>query len=112
MMALFARVTVKPGMTERFLHYLEADLRGSLAEPGCLRFDVFRDEGDPDVFLLYEVYADAAAYERHKQAPYFKAMFEEAGDTLAAPPEGYRGAPVLPRDAAYWTTKVAVAAGR
>jgi autoinducer 2-degrading protein len=103
MMALFAKVTVKPAQVARFLKYLEADLRGSLEEPGCVRFDVFRDEATPNVFFLYEVYVDDAAYERHKQAPYFKAMFEEVGDALAAPPEGYRGSTVLPREPAYWS---------
>ena len=100
MMTLFARVTVKPGQVDKFLHYLEADVQGSLAEPGCLRFDVARDASDPHVFLLYEVYRDEAAYEVHARAPYFRAMFEQAGETLAAPPEGHRGTLVLPREVA------------
>jgi quinol monooxygenase YgiN len=102
MMALFAKVTVKPGEVERFLKYLEADWRGSLGEEGCIRFDVLRDGSDPHVFYLYEVYTDDAAYERHKEAPYLKAMFAEAGDTFACPPEGYRATPLWPSDAAYW----------
>jgi autoinducer 2-degrading protein len=102
MIALFARVEIKEGAVDRFLHYLEADQRGSLGEEGCLRFDVLRDEGDPLVFYLYEVYVDDAAYERHRRTPYFQAMFTEAGDTLAGPPTGHRATPLLPRDAAHW----------
>jgi autoinducer 2-degrading protein len=102
MIALFATVKIKDGAVERFLHYLEADVRGSLGEEGCLRFDVLRDEADPQVFHLYEIYVDHDAYERHKEAPYFRAMFAEAGDTLAAPPEGHRAIPILPTDAIHW----------
>jgi (4S)-4-hydroxy-5-phosphonooxypentane-2,3-dione isomerase len=102
MMFLFARVKIKPGSVDRFLEYLEADQRGSLDEEGCLRFEVSRDEGDPHVFYLYEVYVDDDAYGRHKQAPYFQAMFTEAGDTFAGPPEGHRGTVLLPGDAGYW----------
>jgi autoinducer 2-degrading protein len=102
MIALFARVTIKTDSIDRFLRYLEADVVGSLAEEGCLRFDVLRDPDQPGVFYLYEAYVDDAAYERHKQAPYFQAMFAEAGDTFAGPPEGYRGVALLPRDRAYW----------
>jgi autoinducer 2-degrading protein len=102
MIALFARILVKPDCVDRFLRYLEADVKGSLEEPGCLRFDVLRDPGSPNTFYLYEVYEDDEAYERHKVTPYFLAMFAKAGDTLAAPPEGYRGSAVLPSDPAYW----------
>jgi (4S)-4-hydroxy-5-phosphonooxypentane-2,3-dione isomerase len=103
MMALFARVKIKEGHVERFLKYLEVDFHGSLAEPGCVRFDVLRDEADPVVFYLYEVYVDADAYERHKQAPYLQALFAEAGDTFAGPPEGYRAVPLWPREPTYWS---------
>ena len=103
MISLFATVRIKPGAVDRFLRYLEAYQRGSLGEEGCLRFDVARDEGDPHVFHPYEVYVDDDAYRRHQQAPYFQALFAEAGDTLAAPPEGHRGTPLLPRDGPYWT---------
>ena len=40
-------------------------------EPGCLRFDVCSVEGDEHRFVLYELYADAAAFAAHKAAPHF-----------------------------------------
>ena len=102
MIALFARVRIKPEAVDRFLRYLEADLRGSLQEEGCVRFDVLRDEAEPSLFYLYEVYVDDAAYELHKKAPYFQAMFSEVGDAFAAPPEGFRGVSILPKEPGYW----------
>lgn len=92
MLGVVAKVKVKPAEIDRFLHFIEADVRGSLTEAGCVRFDVLRDEKNANVFYLYEVYADHAAYALHAEAPYFKAFFAEAGDTLDGAPEVYMGA--------------------
>jgi quinol monooxygenase YgiN len=46
-------------------------------EPGCLMFHVCRANDDPDVFLLYEQYADEAAFAAHGAAPYFKRIVLE-----------------------------------
>jgi (4S)-4-hydroxy-5-phosphonooxypentane-2,3-dione isomerase len=87
MLGVFAKVTVKSEEVDRFWKYLEIDVQGSRAEAGCVRFDVLRDEKTPNVFYLYEVYRDHAAYGAHQEAPHFKTFFAEAGDTLAVPPE-------------------------
>lgn len=102
MLGVFAKVTVKPNEVERFLHHLEADASGSLEESGCVRFDVLRDAANPNVFYLYEVYRDRDAYAVHQEAPYFKAFFAEAGDTLDGAPEVHMAEAVLPRQAGYW----------
>jgi autoinducer 2-degrading protein len=102
MLALFAKVTVKPELVDRFWKYLEADVEGSRAEAGCLRFDVSRDDKATNVFYLYEVYRDDAAYGVHQQAPYFKAFFAEAGDTLEGAPEIHTARVVSPTDKQYW----------
>lgn len=40
-------------------------------EPGCCQFDVLVDEVDPNTFVLYETYVDAAAFDDHKRTPHF-----------------------------------------
>jgi quinol monooxygenase YgiN len=102
MLALFAKVTVKPELVDRFWKYLEADAIGSRGEEGCIRFDILRDEKAANVFYLYEVYLDHAAYGAHQEAPYFKQFFAEAGDTLAVAPEVQSAVVVAPIDAHYW----------
>ena len=97
MFALFAKLTVKSDRLDHFMKYLEADVSGTLKEPGCVYFDVLRDEKSSNVFYLYEVYRDRDAYAKHQNAPHYKAFFAEAGDTLVAPPEGFFGDTVLPR---------------
>ena len=65
---------VKPGMVDRFLEVMGENSRASRRdEPGCLRFDVHRDNDDPNHFLLYELYADERAFtEAHRGAPHYQ----------------------------------------
>src|SRR5215469_11437588 len=41
------------------------------AEPGNLDYQVFRDPADPALFVLFERYADEAAFEAHKASEHF-----------------------------------------
>jgi quinol monooxygenase YgiN len=43
------------------------------AEPGCLAYRVHRSTTDPEIFLIYETYADDAAFDLHRQAPHLAA---------------------------------------
>ncbi len=107
MLGVVAKLTVKPGQFEKFWKYLEADATGSRAEPGCLRFDVLRDSASPHVIHLYEVYRDRLAFAAHQEAPYFKAFFAEAGDTLAEAPVVHMTEVVSPTAEAYWSKRPA-----
>ena len=67
-----AILTAKPGMA--------ADLRALLvgmaphcrAEPGNLRWDVWRDRALDERYVLDELYQDAAAVEAHRQTPHYR----------------------------------------
>ncbi|HEY1690887.1 MAG TPA: putative quinol monooxygenase [Polyangiaceae bacterium] len=102
MLGLFAKVTVKPAEMDRFWKYLQFDVEGSRAEAGCLRFDVLRDEKASNVFYLYEVYRDHAAYALHQEAAHFKTFFAEAGDTLEGAPEVHVAEVLSPAAGSYW----------
>ena len=49
-------------------------------EPGCDRFDVCRDEKNPTVFYLYEIYHDQKAIDDHKLSPHYLTMKETVKD--------------------------------
>lgn len=95
MYALFAKLTVKPEQVDRFLKHLEVDVVGTRKEPGCVHFDVVRDEKTANVFYVYEVYRSRDAYAVHQKEAHFQAFFAEAGDTLVGPPEGFFGDTIL-----------------
>jgi quinol monooxygenase YgiN len=49
---------------DAFLERMREQARTSLdLEPGCLRFDVWSDSDSPTTVFLYEIYADAAAFD-------------------------------------------------
>lgn len=43
------------------------------AEPGCLVYRVHRSTADPDHFMFYEIYADVAALDAHRNSPHLAA---------------------------------------
>jgi quinol monooxygenase YgiN len=45
---------------------------GSRTETGCITFDVARGIDDPNVFFLYEVWADEASLEAHYATDHFQ----------------------------------------
>lgn len=46
------------------------------AEPGCLVYRPHRSVRDPDLFVFYEAFVDAAAFEVHSKAPHLAAFRE------------------------------------
>jgi autoinducer 2-degrading protein len=102
MLAIWVKVRVKQEQRERFLKAIETDAIGSERdEPGCIRFNVLRDQQDANVYYFFEVYRDEAALEAHRAAPHY-AVWRAAADTLDGATEAVRCAPVFPADAGYW----------
>lgn len=102
MLAIWVKARVKPDERQRFLRAIEADALGSERdEPGCHRFNVLQDAADEDVYYFYEVYADEAALEAHRETPHY-AVWRAAADTLDGPTEVIRCRPVFPAAPAYW----------
>ena len=46
----------------------------SLAEPGCLGYEVYRGVDQPHTLLLLEHYSDAAALEAHRQSAHYQTL--------------------------------------
>lgn len=77
MIVLVAKYIVKPGQGDA----VEAALRRmaplvKAAEPGCTLYHANRAADNPDLFLLYEHYADQAALAAHRETPHFKEIIE------------------------------------
>jgi len=70
-------VYVKPERVDDFKAMIHANHLGSIAEPGCLRFDVAQSREDHTEFLLWECYVDEAAAAFHKTTPHYLAFKEQ-----------------------------------
>jgi len=49
-------------------------------ELGCNRFDVCKDENNPAVFYLYEIYHSKEAIDAHRASPHYLVMKETVKD--------------------------------
>jgi (4S)-4-hydroxy-5-phosphonooxypentane-2,3-dione isomerase len=73
-----AHLGCHPDHVEAFKARLLLHARTTLeAAPGCRRFDVHEEKGDPTLFLLIEVYDDQAALDLHRDSVHFKAFRAE-----------------------------------
>lgn len=79
MSALLVKWQVAAADHDAMRALLKTQAENSLArEPGCRHFDVCEQAGAPGQFLLYEIYADQAALDAHRQTPHFAAFSEAA----------------------------------
>ena len=65
-----------PGSAEDLKRELLSTTAPTRAEPGNLRYDLYRSLMSPDNFLRIELWRNLAALEAHKQTPHLKASFE------------------------------------
>ena len=99
MISIFVSIKVKPAFRERFIEASYGDAQGSVRdEPGCFRFDILQNDGDPNQFHLYEVYTDQAAIEAHRSAPHYKKWRETVWDWLDGEPERLAMTTLFPSD--------------
>ena len=76
---LVVEFEIRPEAADRFVALVSDNARASLAdEPGCRQFDVLRTIEQPNRIVLYEVYADAAAFAAHMKQPHVEAFFAAA----------------------------------
>lgn len=65
---LYAEFTALAGHADAVAALLAQLVDAVRAEPGNIVFDAYRTTENPDVFFVYEVYADAAAFDAHLAA--------------------------------------------
>jgi (4S)-4-hydroxy-5-phosphonooxypentane-2,3-dione isomerase len=79
MYQLLVAFTVRPEHDADFIRAAQKTAHDSVVdEPGTQRIEVIRDEQNPNLFYLNEVYADVAAFDAHAGGRHFAAFFEEA----------------------------------
>ena len=83
MYVLQVAIRIKPESVEAFMRKLDENAREARKEPGCKQFEVLVDPNDKSRIMLYEVYADEAAFQTHQGTPHFKKYLAEAVPLLA-----------------------------
>jgi quinol monooxygenase YgiN len=101
MYAITVQLKVKPERVEEFLALTLQNATAARKEPGCLRFDVLRNEKEPDRFFFFEVYRTTDDHKAHQETAHYLLWREGVGDLLAEPRVGARWLNVSPTDAAW-----------
>src|ERR1700687_4399858 len=88
-LAILVEFRVKPEAKDDFKRLIAQNAAASLErEPGCQQFDILLPEGGPEGgmdgrFVLYEIYADAAACDAHLRTDHYR-QFETAVSAMVA----------------------------
>jgi quinol monooxygenase YgiN len=78
-LVLVVKIRIKPDCVAQFMAEVEQNGKAAReTEPGCRQFDILRDPDDPTKLMLYEVYADEAAFEAHQKTPHFQHYLNHA----------------------------------
>jgi quinol monooxygenase YgiN len=96
MMTVIARYRTRPHRGDEVAHILVGHVSATRAEPGCLAFIVNRATDEPDEFILFEQYADEAAFEAHRRSAHFASNIERQVAPLLVEREWRRYEPVGP----------------
>jgi quinol monooxygenase YgiN len=68
-----AELQIDPSQLEKYKAALREEIEMSIRlEPGVITLYAVSVKGDPAQIRIFEMYADAAAYEAHLQTPHFK----------------------------------------
>ncbi len=85
MLIQMVTVHIKEGHDQEFLEAFKLNYEGTRQEPGNIRFDVLRDESNPNTFLIYEVFESADAVEAHRGTEHYKECMRRIEPIQSAP---------------------------
>ena len=104
MLVVHVHVRIRPGQAEDFLAATLVNAQASLGEPGVLRFDVLRDQADPEHVVLVEVYTGDDASAAHKLTPHYATWRDTVAGMMAEPRQSARFSAVFPAGAQGWAS--------
>ena len=81
-----ATIVAKPGRGGAVAELLSGVLDSVRAEPGCLRYDLFRVRHDDDTLMMVEQWASKGDLKAHGASEHFVALSARMGPELAEAP--------------------------
>ena len=76
-------VRVKPEKVNEFIEAVSENHRGTIKEPGNIRFDVLQQSDDPCRFMIYEVFVSEEAVKAHKETAHYLKWRDTVKDFMA-----------------------------
>ncbi|MCB1858148.1 MAG: antibiotic biosynthesis monooxygenase [Gammaproteobacteria bacterium] len=85
MQVTIVHIKVLPQFIDSFVEACRLNHNASVRESGNLRFDVLQSAEDPQVFVLYEAYANESQAAQHKQTAHYRQWRDTVADWMAEP---------------------------
>jgi autoinducer 2-degrading protein len=101
MLIAIVEIQVKPEFVDAFQAATIENGRNSIKEPGIARFDCFRQENDPNHFVLIEVYRTAGAQAAHRETAHYQNWRDFVAPMMAEPRNNMKYTNVFPTDAGW-----------
>lgn len=95
-------VHIKPEAEKDFIEASVLNHRGSVKEPGNLRFDFIQQADDPTRFMLYEAFESEAAITAHKNTVHYLKWRDTVKEMMAEPRYGIKYKVIGPRERSEW----------
>jgi autoinducer 2-degrading protein len=95
-------VNVKPENLQGFVDAIVENHKGTVMEPGNLRFDVLQQADNPCRFMIYEVFESEEAVAAHKETAHYLRWRDKAAEWMAEPRRGIRYNILEPSDRSEW----------
>ena len=73
-LTVIAKLKAKSGAEEKLFEACRDLVAPSLADEGCINYDLYRSTEDPGTFMFYENWASRPLWERHMESPHLKAF--------------------------------------
>jgi len=102
MIVTCVHVNVLPERIADFVEAITENHRGTVTEPGCIRFDVLQRHDDPCRFMIYEVFVSEEAVRLHKETPHYLKWKDTVQEWMAEPRQGIRYDVVEPKEVSLW----------
>ncbi len=102
MIVTCVHVNVKPENVSEFIKAMIENHKGSVQEPGNLRFDVLQNADDPCRFMIYEAFESEEAVTFHKTTPHYIKWRDTVKDYMAETRQGVRYNIIEPSEMSQW----------
>ncbi|MFY9173896.1 MAG: putative quinol monooxygenase [Peptococcia bacterium] len=83
MIKIVVKVTVKPGKAEDFKNIAAELVAETRKEEGCISYQLFQDNQNPDLLFFIEEWTNGEALNAHRETKHFKDCGAKLPDLLA-----------------------------
>ena len=79
---LISKHRARPGKADAYEKRMIADLKDTRSEPGAWQFHIHRDRSDPNLFVLYEIWKDKEALQKHFGTSYVQKFVADSAEYI------------------------------